>query len=270
MQQTGANIYTQGFGSRPENVEIPVISKVAPTSSNFNYPLGKRWINTATNSSYVLTSVSTVGGVSTATWSASGGANVLETLTGDTGTATASNGNIKIAGTAAEITTAASGSTVTLSLPSAITAPGSLTTTTTLASGTTITAGTGLTVTTGNATVSSGNVVVSASGDGLVLPVATGSGAASGAVTCNGRVGSVAFTSPSIAGGAVETLTVTNSAITGSGTYVLYSVRGATTGAALCIQSVTNSAGSSAVVINNGTGATTQAGTITLDFIVLN
>lgn len=183
----------------------------------------------------------------------SGASSGVDFLTGATGGAIAPvTNNITLAGTANQITTAGSTGTITFSVPSTFTSPGSLT------------------ATAGNITATAGNIVVSTAGDGLVLPVATGSGAASGAVTCNGRVGSVSFTSPSIAGGAVSTLTVTNSAITGSGTVVGYWVRGATTGAALNIQSVTNSAGSSAVVITNGTGATTQAGTITLDFVVLN
>lgn len=59
-------------------------------------------------------------------------------------------GNITIAGTAAQVSVASAGSTITLSLPAAITAPGSLTTTTTLAAGTTVTAGTDLISTAGN------------------------------------------------------------------------------------------------------------------------
>jgi hypothetical protein len=183
----------------------------------------------------------------------SGASSGVDFLTGGTGgnIAPVAN-NITLAGTTNQITTVGSAGTITFSVPSTFTSPGSVT------------------ATLGNITATAGNIVVSTSGDGLVLPVATGSGAASGAVVCNGRVGSVSFTSPSIAAGATSTLTVTNSAVTGSGTVVLYSLRGATTGSALSVQSQTNSAGSSAVVVTNGTGATTQTGTITLDFIVLN
>lgn len=67
-------------------------------------------------------------------------------------------GNIIIAGTAAQISIANAGHTVTLSLPTAITAPGSLTTTTTLAAGTTITAGTGIVSTLGNISSTAGQV----------------------------------------------------------------------------------------------------------------
>ena len=254
----------------------------APTSAQTNYEIGQVVYTPAKNP--------------TAFYMYAGGG-VWDQFIGSSGTVLA------VDGTANEITASTTSGVVTLSLPSAITAPGSLTTTTTLAAGTTlsagttITAGTGITATTGNivatagnitttagsitsattltatlgnVTATNGNFVASTAGNGLVLPVATGSGAASGSVTCNGRQGSCSFTSPSIAGGAVLTLTMGNSSITGSSTLGHYSLRGATTGAALCIQSVTNSAGSSAVVVNNGTGATTQTGTITLDFIVLN
>ena len=334
-QLASAPVYTQGFGSQPQNT--PVIATVSPNSTNIHYPIGTRWINTAIGAEYVLVDLVTSLGVTTATWAAAAGGSVeLSTLTGDTGTAVPSAGNIKIAGTTDEITTAASGSTVTLTIPSTFIAPGSIASTTTIASGTTLTAGTGLTVTTGGATITAGgltvtaggagitgttninttgasvttigtggtgavdignatgntsvtgsltasttltatlgtatngNLVAATSGTGLLFTPVTGSGAASGAVTCSGRVGSVSFTSPSIAGGADITVTMTNTSITGSGTIILYSLRGATLGAALNIVSVTNSANSSAVVISNGTGATTQTSTITLDFIVLN
>jgi hypothetical protein len=147
--QPGANLYTQGFGSRPENVEVPVISNVAPTANNYtNIPVGKRWIDTASNTEYVLTSISTVGGSPTATWtllgSASGSLNTLSDQSASV--VTPSAGNIQLNGTAGQITTTAGSGSLAFSLPSAVTAPGSL------ASTTTLTAGTSLAVTT-NATV---------------------------------------------------------------------------------------------------------------------
>jgi hypothetical protein len=203
--------------------------------------------------------------------------------------ASSSGDIIAINGTANQVSVSTAAGVATISLPSAITTPGSLTTTTSLSATTTVTAGTGIIATTGNITASSGNVsasgtvtggtgviattgnlTTSAAAAGLVTVPTVSSGAASGTVNCNGRVGSVSFTSPSIAAGATQTLTVGNTSITGLGTLVHYSLRGATAGAALSIVSVTNSAGSSAVVITNGTGATTQTGTLTLDFLVLN
>ncbi len=100
------------------------------------------------------------------------------------------------------------------------------------------------------------------------LSVATASGATP--QIANSRAGSVTFTGISIAAAADLTLVITNSSVTGSGTVVHYSMRGFTTGSACSIKSVTNSAGSSSIVVTNGTGATTTTADITFDFIVLN
>jgi hypothetical protein len=133
-----------------------------------------------------------------------------------------------------------------------------------------LTASTTLTATSGNITATSGNFVGIAAGDGLKFNSPATSGAASGPVVVNGRSGQATFTGVSIAGGADLLLTVTNSAVTASTTQVIYSLSGATLGAALCIESVVNSAGSSAVTVTNGTGATTSIANIVLNFLVLN
>jgi hypothetical protein len=65
-------------------------------------------------------------------------------------------------------------------------------------------------------------------------------------------------------------LTTSNTSITGSGTILLASLTGSTTGAALNIQSIVNSANQAVFTIENGTGATTQTGTITITYLVLN
>jgi hypothetical protein len=165
--QPGANVYTQGFGSAPENIQVPHLDVRAPTTTDINYPVGKTWVDTKGNASYTLTSFSSSAGNVTANWvGTGGGSEAVATETGDTGTAVPSAGNIKHAGTANQITTAASGSTVTYSLPSAITAPGSLTTTTTL------------TATAGAITATNGNVVLGTAGNKIVI--ATGSDASVG------------------------------------------------------------------------------------------
>jgi hypothetical protein len=115
--QPGANLYSQGFGSYPENVEIPVISNVNPGPNNVNYPLGKRWINQALNTTWELTSISSLQGNIQANWVSTGGATTaVATLSGNTGTATPTSGNIVISGTAQNIVATASGNTVSLSL----------------------------------------------------------------------------------------------------------------------------------------------------------
>lgn len=131
-----------------------------------------------------------------------------------------------------------------------------------------VSAGTSVTATLGNITATAGNFVASLAGSGLVLPVGTASGGTPQIV--NARVGSVTFTGVSIAAAADLTLTLTNSTITGASTRVILSMSGATTGSALSIKSITPSAGSLAIVVTNGTGATTTTADIVFDFIVLN
>lgn len=114
--QPGANLYTQGFGSRPESVEVPVITNVAPSAINVNgFPIGKRWINTSTNTEYALTSISSSGGVTTGTWTLLGaGSGDLNTLTTqDSVVVSPSAGNINIIGSNT-LTTTGSGHTVTI------------------------------------------------------------------------------------------------------------------------------------------------------------
>lgn len=139
----------------------PIVAQRVPTTADYKYPIGQTWIDEVGEDAYILTNVA----ANTATWvvmaTNTGG---VDTLTGGSGGAISpSAGNINLLGTANQITTTGSGSTITWSLPAAITAPGSLTTTTTLSAGTTITAGTGITATTGNIAASSGNVSASGS-----------------------------------------------------------------------------------------------------------
>jgi hypothetical protein len=116
--QPGANVYTQAFGSRPENVEVPHLDVRAPATTDILYPVGKRWVNTVGNAEYVLTSFSASGNITTANWSLLGtNTGALNTLTGDSGGAISpSAGNITLSGTAGQIATTGSGSSIALSL----------------------------------------------------------------------------------------------------------------------------------------------------------
>ncbi len=67
MFQPGANVYTQGFGSRPENVEVPHIDVRAPSSSDILYPVGKFWLF-LNNSLWYLLGQSSVNGITTSNW----------------------------------------------------------------------------------------------------------------------------------------------------------------------------------------------------------
>jgi len=133
-----------------------------------------------------------------------------------------------------------------------------------------VTAGTTITATSGAITATNGNFVATAAGTGILLNSSQASGAASGPVVVNGRSGRATFTSVSIAAAADLTLTITNSSITASTTEVMLSMSGATTGSALSIKSKTASSGSLAIVVTNGTGATTTTADIQIDFLVLN
>ncbi len=105
--QPGAVLYTQGFGSRPEGVEVPVIQTRAPTTSDINYPQGKKWIDGVANASYELTSLFTSNGVTSATWTNSGGgAQTLTSLTVN-GNITLGNAGNKLLTTSIATTTTA-------------------------------------------------------------------------------------------------------------------------------------------------------------------
>lgn len=128
--QPGANLYTQGFGSRPESVEVPHIDVRAPAATDKQYPIGKKWVDKVANKTYTLTSFSSALGVVSANWAAEGSsADIFSVL-----------------GTANQITSTVNAGVATLSIPSAFQAPGS------------VTAATGLTATTGGVTASAGNI----------------------------------------------------------------------------------------------------------------
>lgn len=125
----------------------------APTSADKAYVKGTLWLDTDSSTSFMWPG--------SGDWISlgSGTTGAIVTLTGGTGGALSPTaGNMNLLGTANQITSTGSGSTITLSIPAAFTAPGSIVATTTIASTTTMTAGTGLTVTTGNLVASAGNI----------------------------------------------------------------------------------------------------------------
>lgn len=118
--QPGGNLYTQGFGTRPENVEVPFISNRAPSTMDNGFPIGKRWVNSAANTVYVLTSFSSTPNMISANWTLQGAADGdLNTLTTqDTTVVMPSSGNINVYGTET-VQTIGSGDTVTVKPTSA-------------------------------------------------------------------------------------------------------------------------------------------------------
>lgn len=215
-----------------------ILAKRAPTTTDTGYPLGIEWLDKVGGNLYFLLAVA----AGSATWlTVNGGSGSFSTLT-VTGLSTlgAVNG------------------TGTFSINGSGSATSSI----------------GAGIATG--AVSIGNTTGGVALNGLVT-VGTGivysnAGATSGTTTAtlNNRIGQVTITTPSIAAGATFTMTISNTQIAGSSTQVGYWLTGGTTGAALTIQSYTNTANQSAVVIQNGTGATTNTASLILNFLVLN
>lgn len=115
--QPGQNLYSQNGGLYPENVEIPVIANRAPTSSDWMYPIGKRW-DYLNNAEYILLSLTTSQGITTATWALSTKSTgvVAELTTSDSVIVLPdSNGNINTLGVGS-ITTVGTTNTTTVEL----------------------------------------------------------------------------------------------------------------------------------------------------------
>ncbi len=107
----------------------PVLAQRDPTTSDTGYGSGQVWVDVNNGSIFILSSVG--GGV--ATWLAYASVpGALLTLSGDSGTASPSAGDIAEVGTANQIITAAAGSTVTWSIDPVFIAPGSIEATTTI------------------------------------------------------------------------------------------------------------------------------------------
>lgn len=119
---TPVNVYTLGTGtaSTAGLGLTPLILETAPTSSLVRGPsgplvVGQQAVVPSTNAVYELTSFSSAGGIVTATWTSLGSAGGgVDSISGNTGTATPTAGNIAFSGGSTGLSFAASGSTVTL------------------------------------------------------------------------------------------------------------------------------------------------------------
>jgi hypothetical protein len=251
LNQPGNNAYLVAFGTSDGTGTFLVYFNAAPGTNTIQGPHGVFPVGTVgvwpNNAIYQLIGYTSIGGPLQANWIQ---------------LASSSGAIVAVVGTTNQITVTTTAGTSTISLPTTLVAPGSI------ASTTTLTGGTGITATTGNITATAGNFVSSAAGNGIVLNSGTASGTT--AATLNGRSGQITITTPSIAAGAQFTFTITNSAVTASTTQILYGLTGGTNGAAVTIQSVTNSAGQSVVVLNNASAVTNNTGSLVLTFLVLN
>jgi len=229
--QPGAMLYTQGFGSRPEGVEVPHIETRPPTYSDNIYDIGKRWVDTAGGIEYCLTSYTYVSGIKSANWAFLGAAaGDLNTLTTeDAVVVTPTAGNIDVIGTGSTTTTGA-GDTVTVSL-------------------------TGLT--NHNVLIGAGTATIT-----KVAPSAT-SGVA---LVSAGAAADPIFGTVSVAGGGTGVTSITaHDLIVGNGTSaVTLLAPSATSGVPLISQgAAADPAYGTAVVAGGGTGAVTLTGVLT-------
>lgn len=295
--QQGAVLNTQGFGSRPENVEVPFITNRAPTASDVNFPLGKRWLDTANNIGYELMSQSSVGGVLQSTWAQTvTAAGALASLTGDAGGPLAPVlGNINILGAAGELTTSGAGNTITVGLEAAVTFPGSATTTTSMNVGTTLTSAGATTLATGGASVNTfGNAVGATSvtitsGTGGIALVSTGTGDitafstdtllldSAGVMELNSSAGVISIGNDAVSQNINIGTAGTRALVIGNSTATTSVALNAGTGSSVNIGTnaiahtvtIGNIIGATAVAINTGTGGhtvtTTGAGDIVLN-----
>lgn len=125
----GSNLYSQGFGTTSSNTfpSSPIISTRVPTTSDTSgsqgpLPLGKVWINKTTPASYQLLELTTSNGVVSATWVLQAvNSGDIETIGSDSGTATPVSNNVDIVGSG-DISTAASGDTLTIAFTAGTTA----------------------------------------------------------------------------------------------------------------------------------------------------
>lgn len=256
----GANLSTQGFGNRPEDVEVPLVLASAPPSTLYRseataglLPLGKRAIVPSTNSEYVLTSISISNNTPSATWTPSAGGGIsLSTLTGDSGVATPVAGNINILGTSGEISTVGSGDDITISIPDdfLIGSSGG-------ASAGAIVAGTGgLTFTTGNGIISiaSGTAALNISTDVNATAVNVATGAAAKTLTLGSTNTTSSTTIQSGSGGLA--FSTGNGAITiNSGTGTI----GVSTDAAATTVNLGTGAGAKTVTLGSSNTTSTTA-----------
>lgn len=224
-----------------------------PTSADKAYVKGTLWLNTTLATAWMWPG--------TGSWIALGSGTVgaIVTLTGGSGGALSPTaGNFNLLGTANQITSTGSGSTITFSIPSAFTAPGSITSTTSIISGTTIvsgttitagsaliattsvTAGTSVTATLGNITATNGNIVKGTAGNKDVytsVATTTTAGANSaGTVTLVGGTATISTTA--IAAGSKIRLTRQGIAATGAAALGILTVGTISAGVSFIINAV--------------------------------
>lgn len=221
-----------GYLGRPASKVAEVIREERnPAASDDNFNTGDIWINTASNTSFLL--VSNVAGA--AIWNPTGTpGGAVNTLGGGAGTAIPVGNNIDVVGTPAQgITSSAAGDTVTFTVQDA----------TTVAKGVSSFDGTDFSVVAG---------VVSLLGTGAMETLTGDSGGALSPTAGNINIVSTATNGIGVAG-AGSTLTVGMSSPYGDGSFsFLRSAVGSTNQVVIENNDNTNALSSAALVLNNG------------------
>lgn len=271
--QPGANLYTQGFGSRPEGVEVPHIESRPPTASDNNYDIGKRWVDTAGGIEYCLTSFTYVNNIKSANWAFLGAAaGDLNTLTtADAVVVVPVAGNIDLVGSGS-ITTTGAGDTATVTLTgltnhNVLVGAGTSTITKVAPSAT---AGVALVSTGAAADPAFGTVVVAGGGTGLTTLTAhslyVGNGTSAPNAVANGTTGQV-LTAVTGADPTFQNPAASSVSITGDSGGALngdaFTFTGGTTGLTFSGAGTTETLTGTLGVANGGTGAVTLTGVLT-------
>jgi len=82
---TPVNAYGSTTGTVSTGPLTTVLSIKDPTTYDFNYPIKQRWINTTSESEFILIGFSNVTGKTLATWIPLGSGESIETITGNSG-----------------------------------------------------------------------------------------------------------------------------------------------------------------------------------------
>lgn len=99
------------------NPFVDVFNTRDPTTSDVQYPVQKKWFNTASNGYWILTGFITTNAIITAVWEKISSGSVFETLTGNTGAAVPPTGNnINVVGDGTTVTVAGNPGTSTLTI----------------------------------------------------------------------------------------------------------------------------------------------------------
>jgi hypothetical protein len=109
--------YPVANGYTSDSAFVDQFSTRNPTVNDVNYPIQKKWLNTATGQLYELQNFVSFNGLVTANWILIGSMGLTETLTGNTGGAVpATANNINVVGDGTYITTVGTPGTSTLTI----------------------------------------------------------------------------------------------------------------------------------------------------------